>query len=226
MSQAVNMQNMQFRWPKAKRDTLRINDFSIEKGERVFIEGASGSGKTTLLGILAGVLSPQKGIVKILDTDVTSLTASKRDLFRADHIGYIFQLFNLLPFLNVIENTTLGVQFSARRKQKLKDSAAATAKQLLFSLGLSDEILQKPVRELSVGQQQRVATARALIGSPEILIADEPTSALDWNAREKFIQTLFQECESAGTTLIFVSHDHSLAKLFPRTVSLAEVNQA
>ncbi len=158
------------------------------------------------------------------------MSQGRRDRFRVDHTGYIFQQFNLLPFLSVRENVELPCHFSRQRAERTKqrhgsiDQAAAT---LLAHLGLTDPaLLQRRADTLSIGQQQRVAAARALIGQPELVIADEPTSALDYDAREAFIRLLFAECRDAGSSLLFVSHDQSLAPLFDRSLSLAELNRA
>jgi putative ABC transport system ATP-binding protein len=148
----------------------------------------------------------------------------QRDRFRADHIGYIHQMFNLVPYLSVVENVTLPCSFSRRRLAAARRSAgnpAAEARRLLGHLDLTDpDLLGRSVTELSVGQQQRVAAARALIGAPEILIADEPTSALDAANREAFIELLFRECAESRSTLVFVSHDASLGPMFDRSVQL------
>ena len=221
--------DLRFAWRKDAAPLLILHELRIEPGERVFIRGPSGSGKTTLLNLLSGVLLPQKGSVRLLDTPLERLKHAARDRFRADHIGFVFQMFNLIPYLSLIENVTLPCRFSDRRRQRvLADQALADeAKRLLAHLGLSDpQVLQKPVSALSVGQQQRVAAARALIGRPELLIADEPTSALDADARAAFLQLLFAECEQAGSTLIFVSHDQSLARLFTGSLDLTQLNRA
>jgi putative ABC transport system ATP-binding protein len=224
-SPAIVLENLQFGWGESS-SLLDIADFQMRRGERLFLQGPSGSGKSTLLGLLGGVLVPQGGRIEILGTDLAGLGGAARDRFRADHIGIIFQQFNLLPFLNVIENVTLACRFSPRRAQRVGDPRIEAAR-LLRALGLDPAELQaQSARSLSVGQQQRVAAARALIGAPEILIADEPTSALDTDTRAAFLKLLFSECERAGTTLLFVSHDTSLAPLFTRALGLAEINSS
>ena len=166
----LKVENLRFRWPSGQRDVMDIPELSIQKGERVFIKGESGSGKTTLLSLLGGINLPDSGFINILGTDVSQLKQSRRDQFRADHIGFVFQLFNLIPYLSVIENITLACEFSSRRKAKALSKSRTLeeeAYRLLSHLQLQDRrLLNKPVSELSVGQQQRVATARALIGSP------------------------------------------------------------
>ena len=226
----IEIDDLRFSWSTKLEPILDIDHLEIHRGERVFIEGPSGSGKSTLLNLLAGVLVPQHGEIRLLDRAMTTLGSAERDSLRADHIGFIFQLFNLIPYLSIIENVTLPCRFSRPRLEKAiahGGKLTTEAHRLLNALNLADpELLKRPVTELSVGQQQRVAAARALIGSPEIVIADEPTSSLDAPHREAFIELLFQECGQAGTTLIFVSHDGSLARSFDRPLALQEINSA
>lgn len=231
----IGIRDLGFRWRPDAPLALAIEQLDILRGERIFIEGPSGSGKTTLLSLLAGVVTTKVGSVRILGQQMERLSPPQRDHFRADHIGYVFQMFNLIPYLSLVENVTLPCRFSRRRRTRARERAgnnqsgrpAASVEQealrLLDHLDMIEQARSKrPVTELSVGQQQRVAAARALMGSPEILIADEPTSALDADRRHAFIQLLFQECAETGMTLIVVSHDSALEPLFDRTVRLAE----
>jgi len=226
----LKVENLRFRWPSGQRDVVDIPELSIQKGERVFIKGESGSGKTTLLSLLGGINLPDSGLINILGTDISQLKQSRRDQFRADHIGFVFQLFNLIPYLSVIENITLACAFSSRRKEKALSKSRTLedeAHRLLSHLQLQDRcLLNKPVSELSVGQQQRVAAARALIGSPELIIADEPTSALDADTREHFLNLLLSECELSGSTVLFVSHDQALENAFDHSIHLSTLNRA
>ena len=206
---------------------LDVPAFALGRGERLFLRGPSGSGKSTLLGVIAGVLVADAGRVNVLGQELGSLSSAARDRMRADHLGVIFQMFNLVPYLSVVGNVTLPLKFSDRRRKAVGGDADAEARRLLGRLGLSDEaLLARRVSDLSVGQQQRVAAARALIGGPEIVIADEPTSALDSDARDRFIELLSEEAARTGAALLFVSHDASLARLFDRAVDLAEINRA
>ncbi len=229
---AIELRNIEFAWPGKPR-LLSIAEFSVPAGERLFLRGPSGSGKSTLLGILGGVLAPQRGSVKLLGQDLTTLSASARDVFRGEHVGFIFQMFNLIPYLSVRENVLLPLRFSPARAQRLTSAPggavdpAAEAARLLDALGLKgQDLLDRPITQLSIGQQQRVAAARALLGKPEIIVADEPTSSLDHDSRENFLQLLMHECRAQNSTLVFVSHDTSLTSLFDRTVSLGELNAA
>ena len=224
MPNVIHLQNLHYRWHGQTRDTLNIAELRVQQGEHVFIRGASGSGKTTLLNVLTGILLPASGTLNLLGQDVCQLGSRQRDRFRADHMGVIFQQFNLLPYLSVLENVQLPCEFSARRKQQAGDMQQ-NSRTLLTHLGLDAALFSRPVTELSVGQQQRVAVARALIGKPELIIADEPTSALDTETRDGFLDLLFQEAHAQNSTIVFVSHDPYIAKHFPRVVDLAEVNR-
>jgi putative ABC transport system ATP-binding protein len=194
----------------------------------VFLRGPSGSGKSTLLGLIGGVLVPCSGKILLLGSELGSMGASARDRFRGEHLGFIFQMFNLIPYLSVRANVLLPLDFSPARRLRISGcDASAEAERLLGALGLQGgDILNRPVTDLSIGQQQRVAAARALIGMPSIVIADEPTSALDTDARTDFLRLLMNECKAAGATLLFVSHDASLARLFDRSLSMSDLNAA
>jgi putative ABC transport system ATP-binding protein len=224
----LELHQLGFAWP-GQAELLDIPSFALAQNQSLFLKGPSGSGKTTLLGLIGGVQRAQRGTVRLLGTDLAALSAGARDRFRVDHTGYIFQQFNLLPFLSVAENVGLPCHFSksrAARACQRHGSVAEATTRLLAHLGIPSELLDRRAEALSIGQQQRVAAARALIGQPELVIADEPTSALDADSREAFLQLLFAECREAGSSLLFVSHDQSLAPLFDRSLSLAELNRA
>jgi putative ABC transport system ATP-binding protein len=221
----IDIHGLEYGWTPG-RTLLRIDRLAIEAGERVFVHGPSGSGKSTLLSLLAGVVVPRQGSLRVLGTEVTRLAGAARDAFRADHFGIVFQMFNLVPYLSVLENVTLPCRFSARRRRQAdaRGGADVEGRRLLEHLDLTGEARSgRAVTRLSVGQQQRVAAARALIGRPEIILADEPTSALDADRREAFLELLFRECAAEGATLLFVSHDRGLEKLFDRTLALDDV---
>lgn len=218
-----------FRYPRADHDAVDIARFDVAPSEHVFVRGPSGCGKTTLLSLIAGVLTASAGQIELRGVDWASLSGSTRDRVRADHIGYIFQQFNLLPYLSVLDNVLLPCRFSVTRRVRAGDEAPAvraSATKLLARMGLGAGYLGRSAAELSVGQQQRVAAARALIGQPELVIADEPTSALDEALRGSFMQVLLDACSEAGSALIFVSHDARLASRFARSVDLAVINAA
>ena len=223
----INLENVSFKWhKKAASPTLTIEQLAIDEGEHVFLHGPSGSGKSTLLALLAGINVTTSGQLCVLNQNLSVLTNAKRDAFRADHLGYIFQNFNLLPYLTPLENVCLGCQFSKKRQQHVLnqiESLTKEAARLLNALGLEPHLHNQNVATLSIGQQQRVAAARAFIGSPELIIADEPTSALDTQNRESFIKLLFEQAKKSNSTLVFVSHDETLKPLFSRTIDLVNL---
>ncbi len=223
------MDKLRFSWPGEASPLLDIECLDVVQGERLFLCGSSGSGKSTLLGLIAGVLTAQGGNIEILGQSMGTMNAATRDRFRADHFGIIFQQFNLIPYLSVAENVALPCYFSAQRRRKAMDRSGTPQDEALRLLGHLDmadaAVMHKPVTELSVGQQQRVAAARALIGSPEILIADEPTSSMDADRRAAFIELLFRQCDETGSTLLFVSHDPGLQQPFDRVLELDQLNK-
>lgn len=208
------------------RLVLDIPQLWIEQGNSVLLRGISGGGKSTLLGLLAGVLLPGKGRVEVAGQALQAMRGARRDRFRADHLGVIFQQFNLLPFLSVRDNVALGLRFSRLRSERISGPLDAEIARLLGALQLDPALMQRRAGTLSVGQQQRVAAARALIGRPAVLLADEPTSALDREAATAFLQLMSAQCQAAGTTVVVVSHDDGLQPLFDRTIALAEINHA
>ncbi|MNS75203.1 ABC transporter ATP-binding protein YtrE [compost metagenome] len=225
-SNLIEIKNLVFTYPQQSKPTLDVADFSVVKGEELFLHGPSGTGKSTLLEILSGVLKPTGGELSILGQDFTKLNDRERDAFRAEHMGYIFQSFNLIPYLTVHENIELPLHLSPARKKRVGNiDINLVIHALCGNLGIAD-ILQKKVMELSVGQQQRVAVARALLGKPDLLLADEPTSALDTDHRERFLKLMFELAELYDTTVVFVSHDRTIQHLFSRAVSLAAINRA
>ncbi|WED77474.1 ABC transporter ATP-binding protein [Aeromonas allosaccharophila] len=220
----VEIRDLAFAWPGGEA-VLDLPALTIREGERVFIKGPSGSGKSTLLGLLAGIQTANHGTLEVLGQPLARLSGRARDHFRAANLGYIFQQFNLLPFLSVQDNVTAALTFSPAKRARLQGSPEQEARRLLAELQLPDDARHRPVHALSIGQQQRVAAARALIGSPPLVIADEPTSALDTDNRAAFIKLLFEECDKQGSTLIFVSHDPHLEPLFPRVENLQLLNR-
>jgi putative ABC transport system ATP-binding protein len=220
---ALQIGGLRYRWPGAAADVLQIDALSVAAGERVFLRGPSGCGKSTLLSLMAGVLLPDAGTVALLGQPWSGLSSARRDRRRADHLGYIFQQFNLLPYLSVLDNVRLPGRFSRRRAERTRPG---DAERLLERSGLAEALWSRPAQALSVGQQQRVAAVRALIGGPELVVADEPTSALDEDLRESFMALLLESCAEAGSALVFVSHDSRLAAHFDRQLDLPTLNRA
>ena len=225
----IKISHIKFRWQPNKILVINIPELNVATGECLFLSGPSGSGKSTLLNLIGGVIEAESGEILINNKNIVSMNAKDRDSFRADHFGLLFQMFNLMPFLSILKNVTLPCLFSSvRRNKAIKNSGSveADAERLLHQMGLNlPEIGDRPVNLLSAGQQQRVAAARALLGSPEFIIADEPTSALDSDTRHTFLELLFNEVKAAGATMIFVSHDNSLSSLFDVSISLNDINQ-
>lgn len=221
----IELQALQYRWRGQAQNTLSIEQLTLEQGQHLFIRGPSGSGKTTLLNLLAGILLPTQGQLNILNQPLAHLSQAARDRFRADHLGIIFQQFNLLPHLSILDNVQLPCHFSARRRQRAGNLTTST-QHLFTALGLASTVQKRAVQQLSIGQQQRVAVARALIGNPELIIADEPTSALDADRRDDFMQLLFNQAQTQGSTIVLVSHDPALNKHFHQAIDLKEINKA
>ncbi|MBV1959963.1 MAG: ATP-binding cassette domain-containing protein [Pseudomonadales bacterium] len=220
---AVDLTNVRFHYPEQpNQPVLNIPSWSLSGGEQVFIHGPSGGGKSTLLNLLSGLLMPDKGQVSILGQRLDQMKSRQRDRFRANHIGYMFQQFNLISYLNALDNILLASQFSQRKKTPVLHDEI---KNLLTVLNISENDWCKPARNLSIGQQQRVAIARALINKPQLLIADEPTSSLDPINKEAFMELLMSVVSENSIALVFVSHDLSLSKNFNRVESLSDINR-
>lgn len=225
---ALSVRDLRFAWPGAAAPVIDIATLDVAPGEAVFLHGPSGCGKSTLLSLMAGVLLPDAGQLMLLGADWASLPGAARDRRRVDHVGYIFQQFNLLPYLSVLDNVLLPCRFSASRRQRAsaRGTPRAQAERLLGQMGLDAALWPQQAMRLSVGQQQRVAAARALIGQPELVIADEPTSALDEDRREAFLDVLLAACAEHHSALVFVSHDRRIAARFGRQVLLPAINRA
>ncbi|MET0431426.1 MAG: ATP-binding cassette domain-containing protein [Hyphomicrobium sp.] len=223
---AVSFAHVHYSWPGSSPFTLTIPRFVLQRGEKLLLLGPSGSGKSTFLSLLAGIVVPDEGRVAIDNTDMAKLGGAARDRFRVDHFGIIFQMFNLLPYASLIDNVLLPVRFSRlRRENALREGPLDdVAKRLLLDLGLNATVIaSSTAASLSVGQQQRVAAARALIGAPQIIVADEPTSALDRSTEGAFLKLLFAQSEKADTSVIMVSHDEGLGRHFDRVVRLQDI---
>jgi len=224
----IELSDLRFSWQGQTEAVLDIRQLHINRGEHVFIQGASGSGKSTLLNIIGGILTAQTGIVRVLGEDISRLSPTQCDRLRADHIGFIFQQFNLIPYLSILENVILPCRFSKIRSDKSVQRSGSVedeARYLLSHLyGDKGPDIHQKVTDLSVGQQQRVAAARALMGQPELVIADEPTSSLDFDTRQVFMDLLFNEVDSSDSTLLFVSHDPTLKELFHNHIDMKSIN--
>ncbi|KUF08729.1 methionine ABC transporter ATP-binding protein [Pseudoponticoccus marisrubri] len=218
----LSMTDVTFRWPGRPGFALTVPAFAMAKGDAVMIVGDSGSGKSTLLSLICGTLRAASGSLHVAGTDLGRLSAAERDRFRADRIGVIFQQFNLLPYGSVRDNILLPLVFSPKRRGRATDVDAEVLR-LCTAMGLEPEVIGMSAGRLSVGQQQRVAVARALIGQPELVVADEPTSALDQRAQTGFLDLLFEQMQVAGSSLLLVSHDTRLGRRFDRVERIEEI---
>lgn len=217
--EALRISHVEFRWDQTQAP-LSYPGITLTAGEHLFLRGPSGSGKSTLLSLLGGLILPDTGTVNLLGTDLASLTSGQRDRFRADHMGVIFQQFNLVPYLTTLENVMLPCRLSRKRRARALPTPEREAESLLSALDIPESHWHRRVTGLSVGQQQRVAAARALTGGPELILADEPTSALDSDNRDRFIELLLGLAAEKHSSVVFVSHDQSLAARFDRQLAL------
>ncbi len=220
METALQLTNVKFSYGNGANQVsiIDVSHLQVQKGEIVFLFGPSGSGKSTLLELFAGILKAQSGDLIVENQNLSKMSLGELDQFRAENIGYIFQSFNLIPYLSVLENIQLPFLF---QNAEVDERAL---QHLVESLGLTP-FVNRVVSQLSVGQQQRVAVARALLKKPKVILADEPTSALDYDHREKFLKLLFKLCREHQITVLFVSHDRSIEKLFDRAIHLPEINR-
>lgn len=198
---------------------LDIPAFTVAKGEQVVLRGRSGCGKTTLLNCIAGLTTVDSGRIRINGTDIVRLQEVGRDRFRAQYIGFVFQTFNLLPAFTALENVQLGMSFTGQRPD------AARAEKLLREVGLGHRLTHKPAA-LSVGEQQRVAVARALANQPSLLLADEPTANVDPGHQQQIIDLLREACRREQVAMLLVTHSPEVADQFDRVEVLEEINQA
>ncbi|HLL87732.1 MAG TPA: ABC transporter ATP-binding protein [Tepidisphaeraceae bacterium] len=223
---AVRIQNLRKRYVAPDGSVVPVIDvpeFALFDAEHVALVGSSGSGKTTLLHLIAGILTPDSGKI-VFDAegssvDMTTLGEAQRDAFRGRHVGYVFQTHHLLPGFTALENVLLGMSFTGRRHDP------NWARHLLDEVGLGGRADYRPGK-LSVGQQQRVAVARALANRPKLVLADEPTGALDTANAQQVLDLIRKLCTEVGATLLLVSHDPAVTKQFPRVAVLAEINRA
>jgi putative ABC transport system ATP-binding protein len=210
-----------FREPNgAELPILDIPKFSVSKGEQMVLVGRSGCGKTTLLHIIAGITRADAGRIEIDGINIHALRSEEaRDKVRAAKLGYVFQTFNLLPGFTALENVLLGMTFARGRLDP------ARAKQLIDRVGLSQRASHKPGK-LSVGEQQRVAVARALANRPKLLLADEPTANVDPANQDKIVQLIRDTCREEQIALVMVTHSPEVAGQFDRVDRLEEINLA
>jgi putative ABC transport system ATP-binding protein len=217
----INISGLVFRYPGDQAFEMTISDLRIASGECIAIVGPSGSGKTTLLSLVAGIQVPQKGAIQIGETRVNELGESDRREFRIQKVGQVFQAFELLEYLSVIENVLLGSIIDP----SIVEGARERADGLLESVGLSHKTHSKPA-QLSHGERQRVAVCRAMLNDPTLLLADEPTGNLDQNNKQKVVDLLINQAKQHNSTLIMVTHDNSLLDSFERVIDFEALTGA
>ena len=220
----INLKNIEMTYDDngTKINALKVKSIKVDDGEKVAFIGSSGCGKTTLFNLISGMITPTKGNVLVEDVDITTLTESERDLFRANHIGYIFQDFNLFPDFTVLQNVVLPMSFSKRYK---KEEMEKEALNMLKRVGLENKKDQK-VKTLSGGERQRVAIARAIVNKPNVILADEPTGNLDYKNGAKIMDLIIQIAEEEKATLLVITHNNSQLDLFDRSINIEELNEA
>jgi putative ABC transport system ATP-binding protein len=215
----LSVTGLSHHWPGQTQPLLNVPALALAPGETVFLHGPSGCGKSTLLALLAGVLPLQQGEVR---WQGQHRPRHGLDAWRGQHLGLVFQQFNLLPYLSALDNVLLPCRLSRQRSlqaQAASGSPATQARELLQGMDLPTALHTRPAAQLSIGQQQRVAAARALIGRPALVLADEPTSALDEATRDRFMHTWLTQARQAGSAMLFVSHDLRLATHFQRQLT-------
>jgi putative ABC transport system ATP-binding protein len=198
---------------------LDIERFEIKDREQVVLIGESGSGKSTLLNVISGITTADSGKVTIAGTEIASMPEVVRDRFRAERIGFVFQTFNLLPAFSALENVLLGMSFSRKKASRER------AKELLALVGLEHRLQHRP-KQMSVGEQQRVAVARALANQPKLLLADEPTANVDVSNQETILKLLREACTQHEIAMLLVTHSREVASQFERVETLSDFNKA
>ncbi len=212
----IKVEKLKKSYYMGEREICAVDDvsFPVAQGEMIAIMGVSGSGKSTLLHLISGLDTPDSGCVMYEEQDIAQMTDSERSVFRAEHIGYVYQNFHLLPELTAMENIMLPLEIAGKAKEKDK------IYELAQKIGMQEYLDHHP-SELSGGQQQRVGIARAVINDPEVILCDEPTGALDSKTSEE-IMKLFQELKEEGKTIVIVTHDKRIAEYCDHVLRLQD----
>lgn len=220
----INIKNvvMKYQDNGTEIEALKIKKLKIEDGKKVAFVGSSGCGKTTLFNLISGMIVPTEGTIEVEDMNITDLTEAERDLYRANHIGYIFQDFNLFPEFTVVQNVTLPMTFSKRYSKK---EINELAKDILKKVGMDEKANQK-VKTLSGGEKQRVAIARSIVNKPNVILADEPTGNLDYKNGVKIMQLIMEIAKEENATLLVITHNNSQLDMFDEVVNIEELNEA
>ena len=218
----INIQSLAFSYPD-NGFCLNINDFKLAEGEKVAVIGPSGSGKTTLLNLISGIIKPDSGSISVADTHVERLTDAQRRDFRINNIGFVFQDFELIDYLNVLDNIIHPYRISG--SLKLTPAVRQRAIQLAEQIGIGDK-LKRYANDLSQGEKQRVAICRALLPGPKLVFADEATGNLDPHNKSRILDLLFSSVDEHHASLLAVTHDHELLPRFDRVVDFLQFRQA
>ncbi len=213
---------MQYEDNGTKIEALKLKELQIKDEKHVAFIGSSGCGKTTLFNLISGMITPTEGSVEVQDVELTSLTEQERDLFRANHIGYIFQDFNLFPEFTVLQNVVLPMAFSKRYTKKEMNELA---EDILKKVGMDGKLNQK-VKTLSGGERQRVAIARSIVNKPNVILADEPTGNLDYKNGAKIMELIKQMALDEKATLVVITHNNSQLDMFDEVINIEELNEA